>query len=649
MTPLLLGALLQIAAAATPAGSPPEMIGPPECRQLVIQVVDGATKKSIKGARVMELSLDPPDRALSMFLAKRVGLTGENGVLDLGFIPAAAPSQVRVSASGFRTATLKLGARFEEGKRDVVLTPNQDVEVRVTGLAGRRGDARPEVSLVRCQDQEMGSFCSEPGVARTIPLTADEKARFQGVEGGFHRVELRAPGIGVTHRTIEVASEGDVRSVVVDFAVAEWTFKGTTHLHDGTPVAAAVSAAEAVPREGATLAGTTASGADGSFELRVLSTSGNSIGFHAEASEPKAVTRPNQNIQLSEEAHLVEGIDLELDATGLEIQVRDSKSNETLPGCSITLVTSSFSRTAGGVTDSSGVFRDYGLAEGVRSLKVRCEKHYAKDLGQVDVVPDEIRHLDVLVDSSRDLILAALDEGGSPVSDAIVLVSAAASATYPLVNMGTQAGTTDGQGEIVLHGEEFAGMAAYLVAPGRALATVVLPASCDSPESCRIPVIVHAPPAFAGLVVRKESGKASNPWFLSFTREGITIPWNVMQEVLSANGIAMDAPANPIEIHAAGLLPEGTYVVTVPHRRPDSRATTPEWTAATIGTFNVPSVERVELLDSDGVPPPILPPSQRTHEVIGAQDRTPGNAGVERPELLVVQAVCLDADRPRRL
>jgi hypothetical protein len=604
MIALLVALLLQIAPATPTVNSSTEMTGPVECRQLVIHVVDGFSKNSVKGARVLEFSFDPSDRVLSTFLAKRAGAAGENGLLDLGFIPAAAPLQVRVLASGFRIATLQLGARFDEGRRDLPLAPNQDVDVHVTGLAGRRGDARPEVSLARCSDQEMGSFCSEPGVVRTLPLTAEGRARFPGVDGGFYRVELRVPGIGVTHRTIEVASEGDAPTVVVDLAVAEWTLNGTTHLHDGTPIAATISVAEAVPHEGATLAGATTSGVDGSFALHVLSTSGNSIGFHAEANNPKAVTKPNQSIQLSENALLVEGVDLELDATGLEVQVRDSKSNETLPGCSVTLMTSTLSRTGGGVTDSSGVFRDYGLADGFRSLKVKCEKHYAKDVGQVDVAPDELRHLDVVVDSSRDLTLVALDENGAPVAGATALVSAAASATYPLINMGTPAGTTNAQGEIVLGGEEFAAMAVYVIAPGRALAMIVLPASCDSPESCRIPVFVHSPPAFAGLVVKKESGKALDPWFLSFTRSGITVPWNVLQEVLSANGLSMDAPANPIEIHAAGLLPEGTYIVTTPHRKPDSTDALPKWTTTTLGGFKVPSVEKVELFDPDGPPSP---------------------------------------------
>ena len=119
-----------------------------EGRRLSVRIRDAA-KAPVRGGRLDATGAPPFDRALVALLSKRAGAAKEDGLLDLGLVPAEEPLTLRVSAPGHRAATLKLGARFEEGRRDVVLAPNQDVEVRVAGLAGRPrrgaagGRARP--------------------------------------------------------------------------------------------------------------------------------------------------------------------------------------------------------------------------------------------------------------------------------------------------------------------------------------------------------------------------------------------------------------------------------------------------------------------------------------------------------------------------
>lgn len=72
----------------------------------------------------------------------QVAASGVSSTVGGGLVPAASP------------LTLNLGTLFESGFRDVSLAPNQNLELRVTGLAGRRGEARPEVTLARCRIQQ---------------------------------------------------------------------------------------------------------------------------------------------------------------------------------------------------------------------------------------------------------------------------------------------------------------------------------------------------------------------------------------------------------------------------------------------------------------------------------------------------------------
>ncbi len=584
---------------------------PAECRRLSIRAVEGSAKSPVKGARLEGAAFETSNRALAALLARRAAPAGENGLLDFGLFPAESPSSLRVSGPGFRVATLKLGARFEEGLRDIVLVPNQDVEVRVNGLAGRRGEARPEVTLARCAIQRARSSC-RPGDARRRPLDDEGRARFPRVDGGFHQVELHVPGVGGTHETVEVASDGDSPVTVLELAVGEWTLRGTTRLHGGALVAAHVEAIEFVAGLGEGTAATAMSAADGSFELKVVSRSGNKIGLKADSSEPKAVAWGGPLTQLTEDKPVVEGLELELDATGLEIAVRDARTNDPLPGCPVEIT---WDQEGGGGSrsmirnaDSEGLVHEYGLAEGAVRVAANCEKHYPKDVGQVSVVRDEMRRVDILVEGSQDLVLVATDESDVAVAGATVLILASPLTYYSSVGrMGAvvTVGSTDSQGELRLRGDRYGGRPAFVISPGRALAMELLPTptSCEHAEDCRMPVRVRAPSVFAGLVVRRESGKPLPPQFLSFSRRGIPIPWDVLKEVLSANGLTVDAPAMPLDVRVASFLPEGAYAVTTYHMKLDPKTKKNVLTFATVGSFNIPSLEKIELLDADGPPP----------------------------------------------
>jgi hypothetical protein len=592
---------------------------PVECRRLSVRAVEGPKKSPVKGARLESAMYQAPSRAVAALLERRTAPAGENGLLDFGLVPAESPSSIRVAAPGFRTATLKLGALFEEGRRDVVLVPNQDVEIRVSGLAGRKGEARPEVALARCNNQRARSSCF-PRDAQRRPLDHEGRARFTRVDGGFHQVELRVPGVGATHETVEVPRDGDAPVFLVEMTVGEWTFRGTTSLHGGGAVSARVKATEFVGGLGEGMAAETRSAADGSFELKLVSKAKNKIGLGAESDEPRAVTTSMDMIPLVEGTPVVEGLALELDATGLEIAVRDARTNEPLPGCAVEITwdreSDGWGKSMIRNADSGGLVREYGLAEGTVRVAANCEKHYPKDLGQVTVVRDELRHVDVLVEPSQDIVLVVADESDAPVAGASVLILVS-----PLYYSGigragavATAGSTDSQGEIRLRGDRYGGRPAFVIAQGRALAIEILPApvSCDRAEDCRVRVRVRQPSGFAGLVVRNESGKPLSPQELSFSRRGIPIPWHVLKEVLSANGLPVDASAMPLEVRAASLLPEGAYVVTTMHLKPDPKTKKDVWTLANVGIFTIPSLERIELLDADG------PPSTNAREQVFA-------------------------------
>ncbi len=133
------------------------------------------------------------------------------------------------------------------------------------------------------------------------------------------------------------------------------------------------------------------------------------------------------------------------------------------------------------------------------------------------------------------------------------------------------------------------------------MALVPSPAACDGPEDCRLVVTVQRSSAFAGLTLRNESGKPIALPYVTFLRDGIPVPNQVLAAALAVNGIAPEADAMPIDVRRAAYLPQGRYTVTTPHAAVDSGTKKEVWTAAVVGSFSVPSFERVELVDRDGV------------------------------------------------
>jgi hypothetical protein len=325
------------------------------------------------------------------------------------------------------------------------------------------------------------------------------------------------------------------------------------------------------------------------------------MGLSAKSEDPPAETTFMQSLPLAETSRVMEGIELELDSTGLEIAVRDARTNAPVSGCPVDVTwfgkDSGNGKGVGGISDSDGLVRAYGLAEGSVRATVHCEKYYSKDLGDLDVVRDQVRHEDVLLEESRDLVLLATGDDGNPVAGARIFVSGSSRMR------GIQtAGTTDNQGECRLRGDEYGGGTAYVIGVGRALAIRVLPspASCDPPENCRVPVLLLNPFPFAGLAIRNESGKPLSLDDLGFFRNGISIPGWILKTMMSANGLPADMPAVPLEVSIPSFFPPGRYVITVGRQKLDPKTRKLAWTDVALGTFNVPSLEKIELLDPDG-------------------------------------------------
>ena len=586
--------LLQAAAAA------PQ----PLLRPVVVTVRD-ASKAPVKGAKVLADSGTAAEKAFSETVAKRAGASKEDGLLDLGALPIDQPIALRIAAPGFRTGTLKLPANFEAGRRDVVLAPNQDVEVRVTGLAGRKGEARAEVTLARCRIQRARSNCN-PMEGRTQRLDEEGRARFPRIEGGFYNLVLAAAGLGATRQTVEVAFDGDVHTLVVDLPVGEWTLRGTTRLHDGTPRPARVTSMEFVNGVGEGVAAETASAADGSFELRVISRPGNAIGLKAESEDPRAVAAFPKQVKLDEATRTVEDIVIELDATALEVTVRDARSGQPLKGCAIQVEWAKDGETSyrGSqlTTDEKGIAREYSLAGGTVRVNVTCKGHYSKDLGIVAIARDQIKQVETSLDPSKEIVLAVSDESGRPVEGARAVALVGPLESYMGIGWAgavARLGPSSPEGEIRLEGEKLGGRPIFVVSRGSSIsqAFVPSPSSCDRPEDCRLPVTLRRPSGFAGLTVRIESGRAAADHDYVVVRSGVPFPYQVLRAALEANGLGPDGSAASLDLRGAALLPEGTYSLTTP------RATTKgSFTSEIVGTFTVPSLVRVELVDHDGAP-----------------------------------------------
>lgn len=597
---VLVAVLLLHAAAAAPE---------PLLRPVVV-TVRNASKEPVKGAHLVVEPAVPVEKALAELLAMRAGASKEDGLLDLGLVPTKEPLTLRIGAPGHRMAWLKLPAGFEAGRRDVVLASNQDVEVRVTGLTGRKGEARPEVALAWCGNQRSSSNC-HPGERERRPLDDEGRARFRRMEGGFYNAELHVPGVGSTREAVEVARDGDAPVVLVEMAVAEWTFRGTTRLHDGTAVAARVTAMEFVRGSGEGTAAETRSAADGTFELKVVSKAGNKVLLKGESDEPRAVSSSLTPVALDGARTLVEDVVVELDATAVEIAVRDARSGEPLPGCLAHFdwekTGESSYRGSERRTNADGIAREVALAGGTVRVNVTCKDHYSKDLGVIDVARDETKRVDVALEPSRDLVLLSLNESGRPVSGASVFAP-----NGPLLGYGASgrqseiplAGLTNDEGELLLKGESYGGRLVFVVASGRTLGMRQLPTpeACDRPEDCRVAVSVTVPRPSGGVLVRSESGDAIVAWDLTIRRGGLPLPWPVLTAVLTVNGLSVDGPASPLDLRVTGLLPEGVYSVTRRREKTDPQSKMEKWLDVPLGSFSVPALEHVELVDHDGAP-----------------------------------------------
>jgi hypothetical protein len=72
--------------------------------------------------------------------------------------------------------------------------------------------------------------------------------------------------------------------------------------------------------------------------------------------------------------------------------------------------------------------------------------------------------------------------------------------------------------------------------------------------------------------------------------------------VLYSNGLFVDEPASLLDLRVTSFLPDGLYTATVqrPRITPETRRDV-KWVEVPIGSFSVPSLGRVELVDRDGI------------------------------------------------
>lgn len=587
-------------------GETPVNATPLESRPLSVRIL-ASGKLPVAGARVVRPSNSGPERALSLLLSYRSQLSKEDGLLKFGPVPAGAPLLLRVAAPGFRIGTLKLGAGFEAGQRDLSLFPNQDVQVQVSGLERRRGEAAAEVTLSRCRIQATGPNCNPaPGISR--PLDENGRALFNRIEGGHYQVSLAAAGLGTTRQAVEVSSEGDSPLFLVEMAVGEWTIRGSTRLHDGTPQPAAVRAIEFVDGVGRDAGGGVSATADGSFELKVISRAGNGIALRAESEKPRAVAAPTAPIRLDDSLRVIDGVVVELDATAIEIAVSDARTSEPLSKCPVRIEwqksgDTSF-RSSDAETDEQGLVRLDALSGGVVRGRVRCRGHYARDLEEIAVDRDLTKRIEVVLDASQDVVLEVVGEGGRPVGGANILALVDPLRTYfgvGQVGNVARVGTTDNRGELVLSGDRYGGVPVFVVASASAIAQVLppTPQACASAEDCRVKVTLRPLSAFGGLTVRNESGDPVSADELTFVRGGVPFPYPIRSAALAANGLPPDAAGASLDVRAAALLPDGAYSAIMPRASIDPSTGNEVWKPVLIGTFVVPSLERAALINQD--------------------------------------------------
>ncbi len=577
----------------------------PEGRELALRAVARENGAPLRGARLGRGGAETPEeRALQALLATRAKVSGSDGVVALGQVPADRPFGLRLVADGRRGATVKLPALFEAGRRDVTLAPNQSLEVSVRGLSPRRGDPRPDVSLSRCRNQSSNASCMAQDPKR-VALPEEGPARFSGIPGGRFQVDLLVPPGRATRADVQISAESDAPDTVsLELPVEEWTLRGTSRLHDGTPVRAEVLATEYVHGLGEGRAAETLSGEDGSFELRVVSSAGREIGLEARSDDPKALGHGGELLRLRPEEPILEGIELELDSTGLEIAVRERRTGQPVPGCPVDLGWEGTETSRGSATlvrtDAKGEVAQYGLAHGVVRVEPRCPSHAAVDPVQLTLPVGEVRRVELLVDRVDDFTLGVLDPSARPIPGAAVL--GLAESLYWFQTWGFSAspspiGTTDARGELTIGGNDWAGKPFFVIAEGRALAMgrFPRPGSCASKEACRTTVRMEPRPVFAGLAVVRRKGKPPRSFEVAFSKDGIPIPEEVIQQVARANGAeVLRVGRDPYDEQLPSYFESGTYVVRTYAKGPKPIASP---TLQPIGTVTVPLYERLELVD----------------------------------------------------
>ena len=129
-----------------------------------------------------------------------------------------------------------------------------------------------------------------------------------------------------------------------------------------------------------------------------------------------------------------------------------------------------------------------------------------------------------------------------------------------------------------------------------------MPSSCEQPADCRVDVLIRRPSAFAGLSIRTESGSPVYRVRLTFRRRNIPVPLLVLNAALALNGLTPVRGGSPLEVSEAAYLPDGTYSVTTWHLATDEATKKNRAVKTSLGSFSVPSLQRVELVDRDGPP-----------------------------------------------
>lgn len=116
-----------------------ELVGQrPVDRELAIAVRTLSDGKPLAGAAIaVPQSADLPRRVLASALRRRAGKSGADGLIRLSRVAADEPLEVRVTADGYRSAGLRLAARFDDGERSVGARGSDAGAAIAVGRAGR--------------------------------------------------------------------------------------------------------------------------------------------------------------------------------------------------------------------------------------------------------------------------------------------------------------------------------------------------------------------------------------------------------------------------------------------------------------------------------------------------------------------------------